>query len=94
MDWRELQQKSARTRLDQAFTLMDTEYGVTRLLDPEGRSTRRPSQVNSHPSQIITPVPGQLAARPRLTPTRPRSTRRLSQVNSHPSQVNSPPVPR
>ncbi|XP_043245138.1 dystonin-like isoform X38 [Amphibalanus amphitrite] len=44
VDWRELQHKSARTRLDQAFTLMDTEYGVTRLLDPEDVDTPEPDE--------------------------------------------------
>ena len=70
VDWRELQQKSARTRLDQAFTLMDTEYGVTRLLDPEGRSTRcRPR---------LTPTS------PRSAAARPWSTSRHPQANSRP----------
>ncbi|XP_037084660.1 plectin-like [Pollicipes pollicipes] len=42
VDWKDLQHKSARTRLDQAFHVMDTEYGVTRLLDPEDVDTPDP----------------------------------------------------
>ena len=40
MDWRDVQTKSARVRLDQAFHTVEQEYGVTRLLDPEGEYRR------------------------------------------------------
>lgn len=36
VDWRHLRQRSPRDRLETAFMVMEREYGVTRLLDPEG----------------------------------------------------------
>lgn len=38
MDWRSLKNRGVRDRLDSAFSVVDREYGVTRLLDPEGES--------------------------------------------------------
>ena len=36
VDWRSLKNSGIRDRLDSAFDVMEREYGVTRLLDPEG----------------------------------------------------------
>ncbi|KAA0191403.1 hypothetical protein HAZT_HAZT007388 [Hyalella azteca] len=36
VDWRALRNRSPRERLEVAFSVMDKEYAVTRLLDPEG----------------------------------------------------------
>ena len=36
MDWRQVERRQVRERIDLAFHVMDKEYGVTRLLDPEG----------------------------------------------------------
>jgi hypothetical protein len=37
VDWRQVERRQVRERIDLAFHVMDREYGVTRLLDPEGR---------------------------------------------------------
>ena len=36
LDWRQVERRDVRERIDLAFHIMDREYGVTRLLDPEG----------------------------------------------------------
>ena len=38
LDWRQVERRDVRERIDLAFHIMDREYGVTRLLDPEGES--------------------------------------------------------
>ena len=38
LDWRQVERREVRERIDLAFHVMDREYGVTRLLDPEGES--------------------------------------------------------
>jgi hypothetical protein len=37
VDWRQVERRQVRERIDLAFHVMDREYGVTRLLDPEGK---------------------------------------------------------
>ena len=37
LDWRQVEKREVRERIDLAFHVMDREYGVTRLLDPEGK---------------------------------------------------------
>ena len=39
LDWRQVERRDVRERIDLAFHIMDREYGVTRLLDPEGESS-------------------------------------------------------
>lgn len=36
VDWRNIKSKHVRERLESAFYIAEREYGVTRLLDPEG----------------------------------------------------------
>lgn len=36
VDWRSVRQRHVRDRLESAFYVAEREYGVTRLLDPEG----------------------------------------------------------
>ena len=38
VDYRQARQRSARQNLDMAFNIFERELGVTRLLDPEGRT--------------------------------------------------------
>lgn len=38
MDWRSLKNRGIRDRLESAFNVVEREYGVTRLLDPEGKA--------------------------------------------------------
>lgn len=45
VDWRGLRQRSPRERLETAFNVMEREYGVTRLLDPEGEFFEVPARV-------------------------------------------------
>jgi len=37
VDWKKLDRRQVRERIDLAFHVMEREYGVTRLLDPEGK---------------------------------------------------------
>lgn len=39
IDWRSIRSRVARDRLENAFHVAEREYGVTRLLDPEGENT-------------------------------------------------------
>ena len=36
VDWKKVERRQVRERIDMAFHIMEKEYGVTRLLDPEG----------------------------------------------------------
>jgi hypothetical protein len=38
IDWRSIRSRVARDRLENAFHVAEREYGVTRLLDPEGKN--------------------------------------------------------
>ncbi len=38
VDWKKLDRRQVRERIDLAFHVMEKEYGVTRLLDPEGKN--------------------------------------------------------
>ena len=42
MDWKRVEKMRVRERIDLAFHVMEREYAVTRLLDPEGKRTRNP----------------------------------------------------
>jgi len=37
VDYRQARHRPARQNLDMAFNIFEREFGVTRLLDPEGR---------------------------------------------------------
>lgn len=39
IDWRSVQRRSTRERLENAFTVAERDCGVTRLLDAEGKTT-------------------------------------------------------
>ena len=45
LDWRQVERREVRERIDLAFHVMDREYGVTRLLDPEGKFNRSSSSI-------------------------------------------------
>ena len=38
VEWKKLDRRQVRERIDLAFHVMEKEYGVTRLLDPEGKT--------------------------------------------------------
>ena len=40
VDWKKIDRRQVRERIDLAFHVMEREYGVTRLLDPEGKLTQ------------------------------------------------------
>ncbi|XP_042210424.1 microtubule-actin cross-linking factor 1-like isoform X40 [Homarus americanus] len=44
VDWRNLRQRTPRERLETSFHVMEREYGVTRLLDPEDVDTPEPDE--------------------------------------------------
>lgn len=49
LDWRKARNDRPRERLETAFHIVEKEYGVTRLLDPEGKySEKWYSNVKSH----------------------------------------------
>ena len=52
LDWRQVERRDVRERIDLAFHIMDREYGVTRLLDPEGK----PPLINTGCPEKNTPV--------------------------------------
>ena len=39
VEWKRVEKMRVRERIDLAFHVMDREYGVTRLLDPEGKNS-------------------------------------------------------
>ena len=39
IDWRDARHRRPRERLETAFHVVDKEYGVTRLLDPQGENS-------------------------------------------------------
>ena len=45
LDWRQVERRDVRERIDLAFHIMDREYGVTRLLDPEGKWWTKPDNL-------------------------------------------------
>lgn len=45
IEWRSVRTRVARERLENAFHVAEREYGVTRLLDPEGENTSTFMQV-------------------------------------------------
>lgn len=49
IDWREARQRRTRERLETAFHVVDKEYGVTRLLDPQGKHDARFSEIFNRP---------------------------------------------
>ena len=38
VEWKRVEKRQVRERIDSSFHIMDKEYGVTRLLDPEGKN--------------------------------------------------------
>ncbi|XP_046442954.1 microtubule-actin cross-linking factor 1-like isoform X9 [Daphnia pulex] len=44
VDWRSLKNRGIRDRLESAFNIVEREYGVTRLLDPEDVDTPEPDE--------------------------------------------------
>lgn len=44
IDWRDSRSRRPRERLEQAFHVVEREYGVTRLLDPEDVDTNEPDE--------------------------------------------------
>ena len=43
VEWKKLDRRGVRERIDLAFHVMEREYGVTRLLDPEGKNNNSES---------------------------------------------------
>ena len=43
VEWKKLDRRAVRERIDLAFHVMEREYGVTRLLDPEGKNNNSES---------------------------------------------------
>ena len=43
VDWKKIDRRQVRERIDLAFHVMEREYGVTRLLDPEGKNNNSES---------------------------------------------------
>lgn len=54
LDWRKARSARPRERLETAFHVVEKEYGVTRLLDPEGLSKQKIYLVNSQPTRKTT----------------------------------------
>lgn len=48
LDWRKARSARPRERLETAFHVVEKEYGVTRLLDPEGEQKKNPNKNICH----------------------------------------------
>merc|ERR1711971_510814 len=59
LDWRQVGRRDVRERIDLAFHIMDREYGVTRLLDPEDVDTPEPDEksIITYVSQLYDVFP-------------------------------------
>merc|ERR1719367_2493185 len=59
LDWRQVERRDVRERIDLAFHIMDREYGVTRLLDPEDVDTPEPDEksIITYVSQLYDVFP-------------------------------------
>jgi dystonin len=59
VDWRQVEKRQVRERIDLAFHVMDREYGVTRLLDPEDVDTPEPDEksIITYVSQLYDVFP-------------------------------------
>eukprot|EP00092_Neocalanus_flemingeri_P001303 GFUD01001391.1.p1 GENE.GFUD01001391.1~~GFUD01001391.1.p1 ORF type:complete len:5580 (+),score=1489.94 GFUD01001391.1:543-17282(+) len=59
LDWRQVEKREVRERIDLAFHVMDREYGVTRLLDPEDVDTPEPDEksIITYVSQLYDVFP-------------------------------------
>ncbi|XP_023339664.1 dystonin isoform X21 [Eurytemora carolleeae] len=59
VDWRQVERRQVRERIDLAFHVMDREYGVTRLLDPEDVDTPEPDEksIITYVSQLYDVFP-------------------------------------
>jgi Calponin homology (CH) domain len=52
IDWREARQRRTRERLETAFHVVDKEYGVTKLLDPQGKTFSRRKSFHLAPTRV------------------------------------------
>ncbi|CAB4065281.1 DST [Lepeophtheirus salmonis] len=59
VDWKKLEKRQVRERIDSAFHIMEREYGVTRLLDPEDVDTPEPDEksIITYVSQLYDVFP-------------------------------------
>jgi len=59
LDWKQVERRDVRERIDLAFHVMDREYGVTRLLDPEDVDTPEPDEksIITYVSQLYDVFP-------------------------------------
>jgi len=59
VDWKKLDRRQVRERIDLAFHVMEKEYGVTRLLDPEDVDTPEPDEksIITYVSQLYDVFP-------------------------------------
>eukprot|EP00090_Calanus_glacialis_P003456 TRINITY_DN1255_c0_g1_i12.p1 TRINITY_DN1255_c0_g1~~TRINITY_DN1255_c0_g1_i12.p1 ORF type:complete len:5152 (+),score=1465.32 TRINITY_DN1255_c0_g1_i12:61-15516(+) len=59
LDWKQVEKREVRERIDLAFHIMDREYGVTRLLDPEDVDTPEPDEksIITYVSQLYDVFP-------------------------------------
>jgi hypothetical protein len=59
VDWKKVERRQVRERIDMAFHIMEKEYGVTRLLDPEDVDTPEPDEksVITYVSQLYDVFP-------------------------------------
>ena len=46
VEWKKVERRQVRERIESAFHVMDKEYGVTRLLDPEGNTLLKATTSN------------------------------------------------
>jgi dystonin len=66
VEWKKLDRRAVRERIDLAFHVMEREYGVTRLLDPEDVDTPEPDEksIITYVSQLYDVFPEPPAGHP------------------------------
>merc|ERR1711899_391700 len=66
LDWRQVERREVRERIDTMFHIMEREYGVTRLLDPEDVDTPEPDEksIITYVSQLYDVFPEPPAGHP------------------------------
>ncbi|XP_037296445.1 microtubule-actin cross-linking factor 1 isoform X21 [Manduca sexta] len=85
IDWRNIRSRQVRERLETAFHVVEKEYGVTRLLDPEDVDTHEPDE-----KSLITYISSLYETFPEPPPVHPlfdaESQRRAAAYTEHAAQ--------
>ncbi|XP_059350791.1 microtubule-actin cross-linking factor 1, isoforms 1/2/3/4/5-like isoform X3 [Daphnia carinata] len=84
VDWRSLKNRGIRDRLESAFNVVEREYGVTRLLDPEDVDTPEPDEKSliTYISSLYDVFPNPPALHPLYDPETQRKYSEYRELSS------------